>query len=79
MIWDLWRRREGSILVPGHDLPMTQKDGRISYIGKREAALKVWFGEDIETTTLIDLTGALRHPRRRKTKTAPRRRRLRRT
>jgi hypothetical protein len=34
---------------------MTQKDGRIEYIGKREAALRAWFGEDIETTTLIDL------------------------
>ena len=53
-IWDLWRRREGSVLVPGHDLPMTQKDGRIAYIGEREAKLKVWFGEDIEAT-LIEL------------------------
>lgn len=55
MIWELWRRREGSILVPGHDLPMTQKGGRISYIGERDAKLKVWFGEDLETTTLIEL------------------------
>jgi N-acyl homoserine lactone hydrolase len=55
-IWEFWSRREGSILVPGHDLPMTQKDGRISYIGKRDAALKVWFGEDLGTSTLIELT-----------------------
>jgi hypothetical protein len=34
---------------------MTQKDGRIEYIGKRKAALKAWFGENIETTTLIEL------------------------
>jgi hypothetical protein len=34
---------------------MTQKDGHIEYIGKREAALKAWLGEDIETTTLIEL------------------------
>jgi glyoxylase-like metal-dependent hydrolase (beta-lactamase superfamily II) len=54
-IWQLWERRPGSILIPGHDLPMTQKDGRIEYIGRRKAALKAWFGEDIETTTLIDL------------------------
>ena len=54
-IWDLWKKRPASILIPGHDLPMTQKDGRIEYIGKREAALKAWFGEDIETTTLIEL------------------------
>jgi glyoxylase-like metal-dependent hydrolase (beta-lactamase superfamily II) len=54
-IWQLWERRPGSILIPGHDLPMTQKDGRIEYIGRRKAALKAWFGEDVETTTLIDL------------------------
>ena len=54
-IWKLWKKRPGSILIPGHDLPMTQQDGRIEYIGSRKAALRAWFGEDIETTTLIDL------------------------
>ena len=54
-IWKLWNKRPGSILIPGHDLPMTQKDGHIEYIGSRKAALKAWFGEDIETSTLIDL------------------------
>jgi glyoxylase-like metal-dependent hydrolase (beta-lactamase superfamily II) len=54
-IWQLWKRRPGSVLIPGHDLPMTQKDGKITYIGKRRAALKVWFGENLETTTLIEL------------------------
>jgi N-acyl homoserine lactone hydrolase len=55
-IWQWWRRRPGSILIPGHDLPMTQKDGHIEHIGRRKAALKAWFGEDIETTTLIELS-----------------------
>jgi len=54
-IWQLWQKRTGSILIPGHDLPMTQHDGRIEYIGRREAALKVWLGENLETTTLIEL------------------------
>jgi glyoxylase-like metal-dependent hydrolase (beta-lactamase superfamily II) len=54
-IWQLWKRRPGSVLIPGHDPPMTQKDGKITYIGKRRAALKVWFGENLETTTLIEL------------------------
>ena len=53
-IWEFWRRRPGSILVPGHDLPMTQEAGRPHYIGKREAALKAWLGEDLETTTLFE-------------------------
>ncbi len=60
MIWEFWRRRPDSVLVPGHDLPMTQKDGRTQYLEKRKAALKAWFGENIETTTLIELT--LRSP-----------------
>jgi glyoxylase-like metal-dependent hydrolase (beta-lactamase superfamily II) len=56
MIWELWRRREGSILVPGHDLPMTQDKGKITYLGKRDAKLTAWFGENLEETTLFDLS-----------------------
>jgi N-acyl homoserine lactone hydrolase len=56
MIWEFWRRRPGNILVPGHDLPMTLKDGRTSYIGKREAAVSTWYGDDLEQTTLFELT-----------------------
>jgi N-acyl homoserine lactone hydrolase len=55
-IWKLWRRRDGSVVVPGHDIPMVQKDGRTEYLGKREAAIKAWFGDDLETTTTIELT-----------------------
>jgi glyoxylase-like metal-dependent hydrolase (beta-lactamase superfamily II) len=56
MIWEFWRRRPGSILVPGHDLPMTQEAGRTQYLGKREAAIKAWLGDDLETTTLFELS-----------------------
>ncbi|MEK9723565.1 MAG: MBL fold metallo-hydrolase [Rhodospirillaceae bacterium] len=55
MIWGLWRARDGSILIPGHDLPMTQTDGEIAYIGEREAAMLAWYGEDLEQTTIIRL------------------------
>lgn len=58
MIWSHWRKKPGSILIPGHDLPMTQADGRISYIGKREAAITAWYGDDMETTTRFALTVA---------------------
>ena len=54
-IWELWKKRPGSVLIPGHDLPMTQKDGKIAYLGKRQAALKMWFGDDLERTTTIEL------------------------
>ena len=57
-IWSIWRRRPGNVVVPGHDIPMVQKDGRTEYLGKREAAIKAWFGDDLETTTTIELTVA---------------------
>jgi len=52
----LWGRRPGSILVPGHDLPMVQKDGGVEYVGHREATITAWFGDDLETTTAFELT-----------------------
>jgi N-acyl homoserine lactone hydrolase len=55
-IWGFWRRRPGTVLVPGHDIPMVQNDGRVQYLGKREAVIKAWFGNDLETTTSIVLT-----------------------
>ena len=54
-IWQMWRRRPGSILIPGHDLPMLLEDGVPRYIGKREAAISAWYGDDMETTTFINL------------------------
>jgi glyoxylase-like metal-dependent hydrolase (beta-lactamase superfamily II) len=55
MIWELWRRKPGSILVPGHDLPMTQENGVTRYIGRREAQISAWFGDGMDQTTLIEL------------------------
>jgi N-acyl homoserine lactone hydrolase len=57
LIWTLWRRRPGSIVVPGHDLPMTQENGVTCYIGKREAAITAWYGDGMDQTTLFSLTG----------------------
>jgi glyoxylase-like metal-dependent hydrolase (beta-lactamase superfamily II) len=56
MIWSHWRRRPGSIVVPGHDVPMVLEGGKPHYIGKREAAITAWYGDDMETTTLFALT-----------------------
>ena len=55
-IWSFWRRRPGNVVVPGHDIPMVQNEGRTEYLGKREAAIKAWFGDDLETMTTIALT-----------------------
>ncbi|MFY9786460.1 MAG: MBL fold metallo-hydrolase [Pseudolabrys sp.] len=55
-IWKLWRKRPGNILVPGHDVPVVLEDGMPKYIDKREAAIRAWYGDDIETTTPFKLT-----------------------
>ncbi|MGH7112439.1 MAG: MBL fold metallo-hydrolase, partial [Stellaceae bacterium] len=55
-IWELWRRREGTILIAGHDVPMRLENDGPVYIGAREAAISAWFEDDLERTTLFALT-----------------------
>ncbi|MDP6815484.1 MAG: MBL fold metallo-hydrolase, partial [Alphaproteobacteria bacterium] len=54
-IWEFWSRRPDSILVPGHDLPMVRQGGAPRYLGRREAAIRAWYGEDLNETTVISL------------------------
>jgi glyoxylase-like metal-dependent hydrolase (beta-lactamase superfamily II) len=54
-IWAMWRRRPGNILVPGHDVPMVLENDEVKYLGTREAAIKAWFGEGLDKTTLFEL------------------------
>jgi glyoxylase-like metal-dependent hydrolase (beta-lactamase superfamily II) len=56
MIWKIWRKRSGSIVVPGHDMPMVLEKDEAKFITKREAAIVAWYGDDMETTTLFKLT-----------------------
>lgn len=55
-MWEFWRARAGTLLVPGHDLPMVLEDDRPAYVGERQAAITAWFGDDLESTTYISLT-----------------------
>jgi N-acyl homoserine lactone hydrolase len=56
MVRGLWRRRPGNILVPGHDLPMImQEDGSVAYLGKREAGIRAWFGDDLQAVTCFNI------------------------
>jgi N-acyl homoserine lactone hydrolase len=57
-IWELWRRRPETLLVPGHDIPMVLENGRPAYIEARRAGITAWFDDDIETTTLFELEAA---------------------
>jgi N-acyl homoserine lactone hydrolase len=54
-IWAFWRNKPGSILVPGHDVPMRLENGEPVYIAKRTAGINAWFGRTLEETTLIEL------------------------
>jgi glyoxylase-like metal-dependent hydrolase (beta-lactamase superfamily II) len=58
MIWSLWRARPGNIAVPGHDVPMVQRDGRIEGLQSHQAAIKATFGDDPEECEIIGLTGS---------------------
>ena len=42
--------------VPGHDVPMVLEDDQVKYLGTREAAIKAWFGDGLDKTTLFELT-----------------------
>lgn len=55
-IWALWKRKPGTILVPGHDVPMVLEDGEPTYLGPRRAGISSWFGTNLEQTTLFEVT-----------------------
>lgn len=55
-IWELWQARAGTILVPGHDLPMVLHAGAIVGLGQRKAAILATFGDSIAAPILIPLT-----------------------
>jgi glyoxylase-like metal-dependent hydrolase (beta-lactamase superfamily II) len=54
----LWRARPGNIVVPGHDMPIVLDGAETRYLGKREAAIYAWYGDDMEETKTFELTVA---------------------
>ncbi|MCC7271439.1 MAG: MBL fold metallo-hydrolase [Alphaproteobacteria bacterium] len=57
-IWERWRRRPGTVLVPGHDVPMVLDGDRPRYLADRQAAIRAWFAHDLDSMTLIQLAVA---------------------
>ena len=55
-IWALWQRKPHSVVVPGHDVPMTQANGQTQYIQHRQAAVQAFFGDDLHTVKVIELS-----------------------
>ncbi|WP_158744070.1 MBL fold metallo-hydrolase [Acidisphaera sp. L21] len=56
-IWGFWRRRPGSLLVPGHDQPMVLQDGVPTRLGRADAAIIAIMGETLTDRTEFDLAG----------------------
>ncbi len=56
LAWNLWNRRPGSVVIPGHDVAMVLENGKPRYLGKREAAITAWYGDELEAKTWFDLT-----------------------
>lgn len=54
-IWSMWRERAGTVLIPGHDMPMILRDGAPHYLGEHEAAITAWFDTTLDRTTLFRL------------------------
>lgn len=54
-IWALWRKRPGTVLVPGHDVPMVLENGEPKYIAPREGGIASWFGETLDQLKMFDL------------------------
>jgi N-acyl homoserine lactone hydrolase len=56
-IWGFWRRKPGSVLVPGHDQLMVLHGGVPERTGRVDAAIIAIMGEDLAERTDFDLTG----------------------
>ncbi|TPG59833.1 MBL fold metallo-hydrolase [Roseomonas nepalensis] len=52
-----WREVPGTLLLPGHDLPLLLDEaGNMVAQGDRTAAIDAWFGASLEEVTRFDLT-----------------------
>lgn len=56
-IWELWRRKPGSVVLPGHDQPMVLQDGVPTRTGRADAAIIAILGDDLAGRTEFDLAG----------------------
>lgn len=54
-VWTLWRKKLGSIVVPGHDMPFMLEGDRLIQLGKRPAQLKAYFRDSLSDITIINL------------------------
>lgn len=54
---ECWRSVPGTVLLPGHDLPLAlDTEGRMVALGERTCGIDAWFGLSLEEVTHFDLT-----------------------
>jgi glyoxylase-like metal-dependent hydrolase (beta-lactamase superfamily II) len=53
-IWALWKARPGTVLIPGHDSPMSLENGAPKLLTERKGGVACWFGDTIEQTKLYE-------------------------
>jgi N-acyl homoserine lactone hydrolase len=55
-IWSFWRRKPGSIVLTGHDLPLVLEGDEPVYRGARSAGIYAFFGASMSDRTQFDLS-----------------------
>lgn len=53
-VWSAWRRRVGSIIIPGHDAPLLLKGDEVELLYPRVGGLAANFGDSLQDVTSID-------------------------
>ena len=56
-IWEVWQRKPGSVLLPGHDQAMVLRDGIPVRMNRVDAAIIAIMGTDIADRVEINLAG----------------------
>ena len=55
-VWELWRRRPGTILIPGHDMPLMLDGDKIVTLGHRQAGIRAVFRDSLDDPTMFNVT-----------------------
>jgi glyoxylase-like metal-dependent hydrolase (beta-lactamase superfamily II) len=53
-IWSAWRRRPGSIVIPGHDAPLLLRGEEVELLYPRVGGLAANFGDTLHDVTTVD-------------------------
>lgn len=53
-IWAAWRRRDGSIIIPGHDAPLFLRGDEVILLYPRIGGLAANFGDTLHDVTTVD-------------------------